>query len=119
MFELSRNYERAWRLINEGQALACWLTYQDGKDIALASKFGYAVSIGARGTTYIYLAPRRATYEDFVKHCTDQDVEFYLPLPDDTIVISPEDLEAIAAKVIEEKIGKPLDGLIVLMEETA
>lgn len=116
MFELSRDYERAWQLMQQGDRLACWVDYVGCRDIASARiNRSLNLDVGARGIGYIYLFEDQIQDSNmFVKQCERLNIEFYLPLPDDTIVISPEDLEAIATKVIEEKVGKPLDNLIAL-----
>jgi len=107
MFELSRDYEKAWQLIHQGDRLACWIEHLHGKDIASAYRFNEVTIVCARGTIYIYLFADYDTLENFLQRCTKLNVEFYLPLPDDMIVISREKLEAIATKVIQEKVGKP------------
>lgn len=118
MFELSRDYEKAWQLMQQGDRLACWVEHElHGKDIANAYRFNEITIVCSRGTIYIYLFADYDTLENFLLRCTELNIEFYLPLPDDVIMIcNPEKFEAIAAKVIQEKIGKPLDDLIALAE---
>lgn len=120
MFELSRDYDKAWQLIQQGDRLACWVEHElHSKDIASAYRFNEITIVCARGTIYIYLFAQYDTLEGFLLGCTKLNIEFYLPLPDDTIVISREKFEAIATKVIQEKVGKPLDKLIETVEAIA
>jgi len=120
IYELSRDYERAWQLMRQGDRLACWVEHElHGKDIASAYRFNEITIVCARGTIYIYLFADYDTLENFLLRCTELNIKFYLPLSNDTIVISPERFVEIANKVIQEKVGKPLDGLIALMEEIA
>jgi hypothetical protein len=80
IFELSRDYVYAWNLIQKGDRLAAWVDYEvNHKDIAQAYKWHNCTMIVAKGTQYIYLFEEQNTFNDFAKHCTKLNVEFYLP----------------------------------------
>ena len=118
MFELSRDYERAWQLMQQGDRLACWVDCDiNNRGIAEAfyQKWCLSTVIADRHHRYLYLFDQN-TLENFTQYCTELNIEFYLPLPDNTIVIIRDEFDAIASKVIEEKVGKPLDNLIALTE---
>jgi hypothetical protein len=102
IFELSRDYARAWQLIQQGEKLACWVDYDSlFRDIAQAYKWFGATMIVARGTQYVYLFEEQNNFELFAKRCTELNAEFYLPLADNMIVVSEERLTEITSKVID------------------
>ncbi len=117
-YQLSRDYNRAWELIQQGDRLACWVEYmQDGeavRDIAAAICPENTLIIGARGTMYVWIP--NANFNLFRRACAENKIEFYLPIPNNMIVISQEDFEALASKVIKERVGNPLDELLESME---
>lgn len=84
MFELSRDYERAFELIKNGERLACFLDYEGCRDVAanITSKYNRGqINISARGISYIYLfADQAETSEMFKKECNRLNVEFFLPI---------------------------------------
>ena len=96
MFELSRDYVKAFELIKNGDRLACLLDYEDCKDVAIAKcdKHGNLI-IGARGISYLYFFDDQvATNELFLGHCDRLNIEFYLPIGKEMLVISPESFKA-------------------------
>jgi hypothetical protein len=102
IYQLSRDYDRAWQLIQQGEKLACWVDYDSlFRDIAQAYKWFGATMIVARGTQYVYLFEEQNNFDDFAKRCTELNAEFYLPLADNMIVISEERLTEITSKVID------------------
>ena len=103
MYELSRDYERAWELIQQGDRLACWLDYhKEIRDVAYACLSCDSIRIGARGISYIYLLPEEITLERFKVECESLNIEFYLPISDNMIVISREDFEALKTPLIQQ-----------------
>lgn len=83
MFELSRDYEKAWQLIQQGDRLACWVDYEvNHKDIACAYKWHEIFLITVRGTNYIYLYGEENNFDKFCQQCAKLNVIFYLPIPD-------------------------------------
>jgi hypothetical protein len=82
MFELSRDYERAFELIKQGDRLPCWLDYKEGiRDIAVAKMTDYGdCLIGVRGWAYLdFSGEQLETNVLFLSYCNDLNIEFYLP----------------------------------------
>lgn len=85
MYELSRDYGRAWQLIQQGEKLACWVDSEaDMKSVAHACLDIDATWITDNETNYLYLLEQN-TFELFAKRCTELNIEFYLPLADNLI----------------------------------
>jgi hypothetical protein len=84
IFELSRDYKRAFELIKKGDRIACFLDYEGCRDVAIAelTKPYKDLIVGARGITYIFLFTD--FYEEFKKCCDRLNVEFYLPIQGET-----------------------------------
>lgn len=85
IFELSRDYKRAFELIKNGDRIVCLVDYGDGcRDPAanIASTYTRGeINISARGISYIYLFDDQVeTSEMFEKECDRLNVEFYLPV---------------------------------------
>jgi hypothetical protein len=89
IFELSRDYKRAFELIKKGDRLACFVDYGNGcRDVAANIANAYTrgeINISARGISYIYLFDDQAeTSEMFERECDRLNVEFYLPIQGET-----------------------------------
>lgn len=82
VYELSRDYARAWELIQRGDRLACYVDNQGYREIAetISRGIGNAVCIACRGTSYIYLWDDQYTFEVFKAACEAKKVDFYLPI---------------------------------------
>lgn len=84
MFELSRDYKRAFELIKKGDRLVCLVDYAGCRDVAanIVSRFNHGqINISARGISYIYLFEDQAeTSEMFESECDRLNVEFFLPM---------------------------------------
>ena len=105
IYELSRDYERAWQLIQQGEKLACWVDCSDRDDRC-------TTAISKDDDCLFFLQPsifddwqekilNLSHFERFDKRCTERNAEFYLPLADNMIVISEERLTEITSKVID------------------
>lgn len=88
MFHLSRNYQKAFELIQRGDRLVCLVDYEDCRDVAIArwnnqgNRHGSLV-VGARGIAYLYFFEDQLETNDlFIEHCDRLNVEFYLPVAD-------------------------------------
>jgi hypothetical protein len=108
MFELSRDYKKAFELIKKGDRLACFVDYGNGcRDVAANIASAYTrgeINISARGISYIYLFDDQAeTSEMFEQQCDRLNVEFFLPLADDMLVVSRDRLEKSVMTVLEAK----------------
>jgi hypothetical protein len=80
IYELSRNYAKAWQLIQQGDRLACWVDSdcKDGRKIAFACLDIDATWIHDNEFNYVYLLEQN-TFDLFVDGCTNHNIEFYLP----------------------------------------
>jgi hypothetical protein len=115
IYELSRDYDRVWQLIQQGEKLACWVDYDSlFRDIAQAYKWFEATMIVARGTQYVYLFEEQNNFDDFAKRCTGLNAEFYLPLADNMIVISVERFREMLSEAMNEVLA-PMGKLIKTM----
>ena len=84
IYELSRDYARAWELIQQGDRLACWVDADadaDVRGVAHACLDVDATWITDNEYNYVYLLEQN-TFELFVDGCTNHNIEFYLPLAD-------------------------------------
>jgi len=82
VFEISRNFEKAFELIQRGDRLVCLLDYEGCRDVAIArwDKSGELI-VGARGIAYLYFFDDQLGTNDlFIKHCDRLNIEFYLPI---------------------------------------
>jgi hypothetical protein len=82
IFELSRDYKKAFELIKKGDRLICLLDYDGCRDVAIArtDRFG-ELTVGARGIGYShFFRDQVETDELFLTHCDRLNVEFYLPI---------------------------------------
>jgi hypothetical protein len=117
IYELSKDHARAWELIQQGDRLACEVDCRLGRDVGSAYNWKSRVMIiNAKSVNYAWLADEENTFDLFAKRCTELNIEFYLPLNDNMIVISAELFEEVARKVIKKSIGDPLDELIKKVE---
>ncbi len=82
MFEISRDYKRAFELIKKGHRLACLLDYSQCRDIAIARLLqNKDLTVGARGISYLYFFDDQIEDDQmFIEHCDRLNVEFYLPI---------------------------------------
>ncbi len=107
MFELSRDYKKAFELIKKGDRIVCLVDYQGCRDVAanIASKYNHGqINISARGISYIYLFEDQVeTSEMFEKECDRLNVEFFLPVSEEMIVVSRDRLEESVMTVLEAK----------------
>ena len=78
IFELSRDYDRAWELIQKGERLACEYDRLIHRDVGQRSKSvcGSTITISSQMLIYCYLP---TVFRFFVERCTELNVEFYLP----------------------------------------
>lgn len=83
IYELSKDYARAWELIQQGEKLACWVDYRSGKNVGEAYNWKSAVTVlNAKSVNHVWLADEENTFELFAKQCIELNIEFYLPLAD-------------------------------------
>jgi hypothetical protein len=116
IYELSRDYVYAWNLIQQGDRLACWVDSdceKDGRTIAFACLDIDVTWIHDNEFNYVYLLEQN-TFELFVERCTELNIEFYLPLADNMLVISKERFQEVASEVVSEALA-PFDVLIKSM----
>ena len=62
MFELSRDYKRAFKLIKKGDRLACFVDYEGCRDPAANIASAYTrgeINISARGISFLILFDMR------------------------------------------------------------
>lgn len=102
IYELSRDYARAWQLIQQGKKVACWVDVHFRSIIAFAFyQDDYeATKITDNEWNYLDMLEDN-NFDDFAKRCTELSAEFYLPIADNMIVISEERLTEITSKVID------------------
>jgi hypothetical protein len=101
IYELSRDYDRAWQLIQQGDQLACEYDRRIHRDVGKCTKSigdTSTIAISSQMLVALYLP---TVFDDFAKRCTELNAEFYLPLADNMIVISEERLTEITSKVID------------------
>lgn len=108
MFELSRDYKKAFELIKKGDRLACFVDYGNGcRDVAANIASAYTrgeINISARGISYIYLFDDQVETSDmFESECDRLNVEFFLPVSEEMIVVSRDRLEESVMTVLEAK----------------
>jgi hypothetical protein len=83
IYELSRDYARAWELIQQGEKLACWVDCSERPSRC-------TTDISKDDDCLFFLEPsifddwqekilNLSRFERFVKRCTERDAEFYLP----------------------------------------
>jgi len=83
IFELSRDYARAWELIQQGEKLACWVDCSERPSRC-------TTDISKDDDCLFFLEPsifddwqekilNLSHFERFVKRCTERNTEFYLP----------------------------------------
>ncbi len=96
IYELSRDYARAWELIQQGEKLACHLIDVHRPIIAFAfyQEDYEATKITDNEWNYLDMLEDN-NFNDFAKRCTELNIEFYLPLADNMIVISEDRCEEI------------------------
>jgi len=90
IFELSRDYARAWELIQQGEKLACWVDWKQQRYIARAEKWqlNNGTFITNNGNVYyVWMVDEDNTFDLFDKRCTELNIEFYLPLADSSLMI--------------------------------
>jgi hypothetical protein len=82
IYELSRDYARAWELIQQGAKLACWVDalYANCRHIVDAYK-GVACLFFMEFEDWEEY-PSSDPFEFFVQRCTERNAEFYLPIAD-------------------------------------
>ena len=87
-FKLSRNYARAWELIQQGEKLACWVETNHRKVVANAYyQDDYeATKITDNEWNYLDMLENN-NFNDFAKRCTELNIEFYLPVANSAIPI--------------------------------
>jgi hypothetical protein len=101
IYELSRDYARAWELIQNGEKLACWVDRDiSNRGIAYAchENWCHSTKIQDYQTRYFYVFDQEHgsdVFTLFSKKCKELNIEFYLPLADNMIVISEERCEEI------------------------
>jgi len=83
LFELSRDYSKAFELIKRGDRLSCLVDYEDFRDPAIARLIGKDILIGVRGIGYIDLCDDQLESDGvFVEECDRLDVQFFIPVED-------------------------------------
>lgn len=113
IYELSRDYARAWKLIQCGDHLACEYDRPNHRDVGRVEKSETNNSVVING--WCHYMP--SGFRDFAKRCTELNIEFYLPLPSDTLVISPEDFVKVATDTVNEAM-QPIEDLIQSMNQS-
>ena len=115
-FELSRDYARAWQLIQQGEKLAVLrdALYANCRDVEIAYK-GLACLFFMEFEDWEEYASSDP-FEFFVQRCTERNAEFYLPLADNMIVISEERLREMLGEAIDKALA-PMDKMIKTMGE--
>jgi hypothetical protein len=115
IYELSRDYDRAWQLIQQGEKLACHLIDEHRPIIAFAfyQENYEATKITDNEWNYLDMLEDN-NFDDFAKRSTELSAEFYLPLADNMIVVSSEKLKEIASEVATKSLA-PFDKLIKTM----
>jgi len=122
IYGLSRDYDRVWKLIQQGEKLACWVNRDicnRGIAYACHEDWCHSTKIQDYQTRYFYVFDQdhgNDVFTLFLEKCTELNIEFYLPLPADTLVMSAELFEEVARKVVKKSIGDPLDELIKKVE---
>ena len=119
IYELSRDYARAWELIQQGEKLACHLIDVHRPIIAFAfyQEDYEATKITDNEWNYLDMLEDN-NFNDFAKRCTELNIEFYIPLADNMLVISKERLQEVASEVVSEALA-PFDVLIKSMGDFA
>ena len=77
-FKLSRDYARAWELIQQGEKLACEYDLPNSRDVGRAEKSTSSNTVVINGWSH-YLP---SGFNGFAKRCTGLNIEFYLPVTD-------------------------------------
>lgn len=117
IYELSRDYARAWELIQQDEKLACWVDCRLDRDVGSAYKWKSRVTIiNAKSVNYAWLADEENTFELFAKQCTELNIEFYLQVADNMIIISEDRFKEVASEVVSKALA-PFDILIKTMED--
>jgi hypothetical protein len=118
IFELSRDYGKAWEWIQDCERLDC--RYETTADIEVC-KCGMIE--GEKETSVIVLYSQQVVICDlstvfdlFVERCTALNIEFYLPLADNTIVVSEERLRELVGECADEALA-PFDDLTKTIEK--
>jgi hypothetical protein len=107
MFELSRDYKRAFVLIEKGDHIVCLLDRYDWdcREAAIAKCDDLCdLVIIANDKLYLRLFDfDRETSEQFEQQCDRLNVEFFLPISDEMMVVSRDRLEESVMAVLEAK----------------
>lgn len=107
MFELSRDYKRAFVLIEKGDHIVCLLDRNDCdcREAAIAKCDDLCdLVIIANDKLYLRLFDfDRETSEQFEQQCDRLNVEFFLPISEDMLVISRDRLKESVVTVLEVK----------------
>ena len=82
-FKLSRDYARAWELIQQGEKLACEYDRPNSRDVGRAEKSVTSNTVVINGWSH-YLP---SGFNGFAKRCTELNIEFYLPVANSEIPI--------------------------------
>jgi hypothetical protein len=78
--ELSRDYDRAWQLIQQGEKLACEYDRRIHRDVSKCTKsIDGTIAICSQMLVALYLP---SDFDGFAKRCTELNIEFYLPIAD-------------------------------------
>lgn len=109
-YKLSRDYARAWELIQQGKKLACEYDRPDSRDVGRAEKSVSNSTVVLNG--WCHYLPNG--FNGFAKRCTELNIEFYLPVAEDMIVIPEQRFEEIISKIIDrnfENLKRHREGL--------
>ena len=101
IYELSRDYARAWELIQQGDRLACWVDCGVNRVVANASQALDTTWITDNQRNYLFLSSEQNNQECFLNQCTVLNIEFYLVFADNMLVISEERFTEITSKTID------------------
>jgi hypothetical protein len=118
IYELSRDYARAWDLIQKGEKLACWVDCSARPDRC-------TTVVSNNDDCLFFLEPsifddwkekilNLSHFERFKKRCIERNTEFYLPLADNMIVVSEDRLREMLSAAIDKALA-PMDKLIKSM----
>ena len=77
-FKLSRDYARAWELIQQGEKLACEYDRSNSRVVTRAEKSASSNTVVINGWSH-YLP---SGFNGFAKRCTELNFKFYLPIAD-------------------------------------
>ncbi len=82
LYEVSKNYQRLFKLISEGYRVVCFVNYNDKakfRDVAVyrgIQKYCDTWELTARGISYIQYDPEIDCETDFISDCEQNDIEF-------------------------------------------